>query len=57
MIVGFDSHSADNPDQSDEDLSSNRNPVADNYFLSESEGTVGLDLIPIFVLVARMLLV
>lgn len=51
-IMCFNSHSIDIPAQSDEDFSSNRNPMADAYFPSKPESTKGLDLTPILVLLA-----
>lgn len=44
MVVGFNSHHIDIPFHSDEEFSSNKNLVADEYFAFEPEDSGGRDL-------------
>ena len=48
VTMGFNSHSTYIHFQSDEELSSGENPVADNYFTSKPEHLGGRDLDPYF---------
>lgn len=52
MAVGFDSHSIDFPFQSDEEFSSDGNPVGNDYFTTDLEGSRESDLDPNFTVVS-----
>ena len=52
MTMGFNSHSTDIHFQLDEELSSDENPVADDYITSEPEHSGGGDLDPNFSVVS-----
>lgn len=44
MVVSFNYHSKDIPNQSDEEFSSDGNPIVDDYFASKTKGIMGHDL-------------
>lgn len=46
MVVSFNYHSKDIPNQSDKEFSSDGNPIVDDYFASKTEGIAGHDLNP-----------
>lgn len=54
MIMGFNYYSAEIPFLSNEDVSSEGNVVADEYFLSEPESSRAMILVPTLVLPARV---